>query len=428
MKHKSISRRVYRAILIVSMISMTVMFTTVLLVNEDLERTMLDVEFAQERDFVLMNTASKETLVWETPNFSVVFVPAGEPVPSSLPEVFRGLPHPYSAEITVDGETYLVTVSTAGTGLFYVAKNITHFEKREALFQTALIVMTLAILAFSLLLAVLSSRRIVRPLRLLAERISRIPVGPSMPRMETDYADAELHSIAITFNRFLDELESYVRREQSLLNLASHELRTPIAVMSGALDILEQRNQLHPNDRATLQRVRRSCDEMRDNVNVLLKLARRDSGGQSQDTFDLRPAVRQVIDDLKISHRAGDRVTLIAQAPLAVTADPVMVHMLLRNVIQNAIQHSQNGIRVTISQEALEIEDEGPGLTANQRAILLGRRGIASDGSTLSGLGLYIVTLMTERLGWKLDIAHSDHNGTSIRLTPEGGIPGKPTG
>src|SRR5690606_1882219 len=121
--------------------------------------------------------------------------------------------------------------------------------------------MALVIIAFSLLLAVLSSRRIVKPLRLLSDRISRTPVGTSMPRMETDYADAELHSIAMTFNRFLDELESHVRREQSLLSLASHELRTPIAVMSGALDILESRNQLSSNDQATLARVRRACDE-----------------------------------------------------------------------------------------------------------------------------------------------------------------------
>src|SRR3546814_12735577 len=88
--------------------------------------------------------------------------------------------------------------------------------------------MAVVIIAFSLLLAVLSSRRIVIPLKLLSDRISRTPVGSSMPRMETDYMDAELHTIAMTFNRFLEELESYVRREQSLLNLASHELRTQI--------------------------------------------------------------------------------------------------------------------------------------------------------------------------------------------------------
>lgn len=419
MQLKSISRRVYRAILAVSVTSMIAMVMTVLLVNEDLEHTMLDVEFAQERDFILMNNTGEEVLVWDTPNLAVVFVPSGKPRPKVLPPVFRGLPDNYSAEIKLGTDTYLVTVSTVETGLLYVAKNITHFEDREALFNIALIIMALVIIAFSLLLAVLSSRRIVRPLTLLSERISRIPVGANMPRMETDYADAELHSIAMTFNRFLDELESYVQREQSLLNLASHELRTPIAVMSGALDILEQRDQLTQNDRATLKRVRRACDEMRDNVDVLLKLARRSPTDQTQEALDASSLVQQVIEDLKVSHHAEDRVTLHVQSPLTVTTSPVMMRMLLRNLIQNAIQHTQNDIRVTISGGAIEIEDQGAGLSAEQQAILRGEKKIASDGATLTGLGLYIVTLTTERLGWQLEITQNDHNGTRIRLNPK---------
>ena len=423
MTAKSISRRVYRAILAVSAASMVVMVTTVLLVNEDLERTMLDVEFAQERDFILMNNTGDSVLVWDTPNLAVVFIPEGKPPPAAMPRVFRGLPPQYSAEIKAGSETFLVSVDTvragqARTGRLYVAKNITHFEHREAVFQVALIIMAMIIIAFSLLLAVLSSRRIVRPLQSLSDRISRIPVGPHMPRMEIDYVDAELRSIAMTFNRFLDELESYVRREQSLLSLASHELRTPIAVMSGALDILESRGQLHLNDQATLKRVRRSCDEMRDNVNILLKLARREPGSQGQEILDLRPAVQQVIDDLKVSHHVGDRIILDARCPLKVCADPAMIHMLLRNLVQNAVQHTKSDIKVTITGSAIEIEDQGSGLGPDQQAILRGEKRIASDGSTRSGLGLYIVTLMAERLGWRLDIAQTDQSGTRVRLTP----------
>ncbi|PLC54292.1 histidine kinase [Pollutimonas nitritireducens] len=414
----SISRRVYRAILTVSVVSMVAMVLTVILINEDLEHTMLEVEFAQERDFILMNSTGDDVFIWDTPNLAVVFIPTGKPRPAVLPRVFRGLPNNYSSEIRLEAETYLVAVNTVETGLLYVAKNITHFENREALFEIALLIMASVIVASSLLLAVISSRRIVKPLKLLADRISRIPVGPNMPRMETDYLDAELHSIAVGFNRFLDELESFVRREQSLVNMASHELRTPIAVMSGALDILELRDQLTPNDRTTLKRVRNACDEMSANVNVLLKLARRDSADQTNEVLDVASAVRQVVDDLKISHHAGDRMTLDIQFPLTVRADPVMARMVFRNLLQNAIQHTQSAIRVTISENFIEIEDRGTGLTADQTAILQGQRKIAWDGSALNGLGLYIVTLMTERLGWQLDITQTQNNSARFRLSP----------
>ncbi|HUH60244.1 MAG TPA: HAMP domain-containing sensor histidine kinase [Candidimonas sp.] len=417
MKLKSISRRVYRTILAVSVVCMVAMVMTVLLINEDLERTMLKVEFAQERDFILKNKTSQDVLVWDTPSLAIVFVPGGKALPAAPPPIFRGLPNDYSAEIELGSETYLVTVEPVDSGILYVAKNITHFEDREALFDAALIVMTLVIIAFSLLLALLSSRRIVRPLKLLSQRITRIPVGPNMPRMETDYVDAELYSIAMTFNRFLDELESYVRREQALLSLASHELRTPLAVMSGALDVLEVRGQLNSSDQATLRRVRRSCDEMMENVNILLKLAHRAPVAQTE-VFDVCPVAQQVIDDLKISHHAGDRVVFDAQSPLVANTDAGMVRMVLRNLIQNALQHTASTIRVTVSQNMVEIEDQGQGLTRGQQAVLHEGKSIPLDASGPTGLGLYIVTLATERLGWQLDIAQTGSHGTRIQLTP----------
>ncbi|NYT49178.1 HAMP domain-containing histidine kinase [Parapusillimonas granuli] len=419
MKPRSISRRVYRAILAVSVVATLSMVVTVLLVNEDLEHTMLDVEFAQERDFILMNHTGEEAFIWDTPELAVVFAPSDDVHPNVLPEVFQGLPQNYSAEIERGDETYLVAVESVSGGVLYIAKNITHFEKREALFGLALIIIAVVILAFSLLLAVFSSRRIVRPLKLLSERISRIPVGPNMPRMESDYSDVELHSIALTFNRFLDELESYVRREQSLLNLASHELRTPIAVMSGALEIIESRNQLSEKDRATLLRVRRSCDEMRDNVNILLKLARRESEERVHEIIEVSPVARQVISDLKFSLNGTDRVNLTTVSELRVKADPAIVGMLLRNIIQNAVQHTKGEIDVMVSETSVEIEDSGTGLSADQQAILMRQKSLSNDGTALSGLGLYIVTLMAERLDWLLDITQTNENGTKIRLSPQ---------
>lgn len=421
MARRSIARRVYGAILAVSMVSMVAMVATVLVVNEDLEQTMLNIEIAQERDYILMNQLGDDVYVWDTDSLAIVFIPAGKAPPPVLPKVFHGLPDTdYSAEIKIGGETYLVTIKRIEKGQFYIAKNITHFEDRESLFNIALLIMALVILAFSLLLATVSSRRVVRPLRQLSERISRIPVGRNMPRLDTSYSEVELHAIAATFNLFLDELESYVRREQSLLSLASHELRTPIAVMSGALDIIEARGQLHSNDVATLARMRRACDEMRDNVDVLLKLARHEAGGQALENLDLKQAVRRVMEDLKVSHAAQDRMRLEVRSELTVRADPAMVHMLLRNLLQNAIQHTRSDIQVTLSDAGIDIEDFGTGLSTSQQEILRGERRLATDGSTLSGLGLYIVTLMAERVGWALEITRTDRNGTFIRLTPQG--------
>ena len=416
MSLRSISRRVYLAMLAVSALSMVAMVMTVLIVNEDLEQTMLEVDFTQQRDFILGNNTGEDVLIWESPNLNVVFIPTGKPRPTTLPDIFRGLADPYSGEIELAGETYLVDVGTVKGGVLYVGKNITHFENREALFQSILIGMAAVIIVFSLVLARVSSRRIVRPLTRLSERISRTPVGPSMPRMQTDYIDTELHAIATTFNRFLQELESYVKREQSLLNMASHELRTPIAVMSGALDIIELRDQLSPNDRVTLKRVREACDEMRDNVNVLLQLARRETDHDIREPIDVRCIIQHVIDDLTISHQTGGRISLTATHPFIVNANGIMLHLLLRNLIQNAAQHTRNAIHVTFAGTLIEIEDQGSGLSPTQKRILLRKAGEPQDETPLGGLGLYIVTLITERLGWTIDIKEREAGGTRITV------------
>ena len=398
MRGRSISQRVYRAILLISLINIVTMVGTVLVVNEDLEQTMLEVEFAQERDYIIMNHVGDEVLVWDTPSLAIVYIPNGEPRPSTLPTVFQGLPDAdYSAEIKVDKETYLVSIKHVENGLFYIAKSITHFEEREALFNIALFVMAIVILALSLLLATVSSRRVVRPLRQLSERISKIPVGRNMPRLQKNHSETELQTIAATFNRFLDELESYVRREHSLLSLASHELRTPIAVMSGALDIIETREQLQTNDATTFKRLRRACDEMRDNIDVLLRLSRQESDAQHQEHLELRPALQRVIDDLNATHETGDRVRLADQSDLSVNADPTMVHMLLRNLIHNAVQHTTHDIQVKLSGDAIEIEDQGAGLDTAQQEILRGERRLASDGSTLPEISLMLDWVMPAR-------------------------------
>jgi len=405
----SIARRIYLAMLLVSVLGMAVMVTVVSFISEDLEDTIVATELARERALFLADYNPDQPLVRDALGLLVAYVPTGQSL--TLPTLFDGLSPPQSVELERDGQTWLITVDALATGALYLAKNITHFEDREALFERLLVGVALAIVAFSLLLAVASSRHLTRPLQSLSTRIADTPVGPNMPRIVTDYRDAELHAIADTFNRFLDELEAYVRREQSLLSLASHELRTPIAVFSGALDILASRGQLAENDRATLARARRACDEMRNNVHTLLALARRNSPPPQNTHCDIAQLVAQIAKDLQSHNPDAGRLSLVLDAPLVVHRDPAMVRMLLRNLMQNAIQHTRGDVHVRVNADAIDVTDQGAGLDAQAQAVLRGSHALAGN-DIVGGLGLYIVTLMCERLGWKLDIVHTGGSGT----------------
>src|SRR3546814_8288480 len=130
-------------------------------------------------------------------------------------------------------------------------------------------------------------------------------------------------------------------------------------------------------------------------VNMLHALARRQTAGpHSGKSIDMADLIESVIKDLSASHNAKYRVALTEQAPLIVFSDATMVRMLLRNLIQNALQHTTRQLQIHIRADSIDIADQGGGLTADQWAALSGNLDLVRDGSSLNGLGLYIVTLM----------------------------------
>ncbi|ROT45767.1 HAMP domain-containing sensor histidine kinase [Pusillimonas sp. NJUB218] len=421
---RSISYRIYRVIAVVGLISLVAMFVSTTLVNEDLEDTMLRVELAQEREFFLaQGFDASRPLLFQGPGITRVYRPAEQGHIGSdadvLPAIFEGLSLGFMGEISRDDRTYLVSVSTVSGGTLYLARDITHFEEREWLFRMAILVVGVLVGLLVVVLSVLGARRVVQPLSELAERIQRLPVGPSIDRLPGHWQDAELQTIAGAFNDFVTELEAYVRREKSLLALASHELRTPIAIITGALDILEQRGGLSAADQATLGRIRRAADEMQSNVRVLLALARKsDDEDNVAGPVSLATEIHGVLEGLATDFPIASRVTFNASGPGQVCADPVVVRMLLRNLIQNALQHTARRIYIALHNDVVEVRDEGPGLNPVAQDILQGKQDLASGSGPVSGLGLYLVTLMVERLGWRLDLAQTTSSGTTVRVGP----------
>ncbi|MDN5938432.1 MAG: HAMP domain-containing histidine kinase [Salinisphaera sp.] len=408
---RSITRRVHRTVFTISLVSLVITVGMIYLGYHQMEQSMLAIEIKAERDSLLENLDTTTPSTWDTAEFKAYYTPGNRAVQRFLPALFRGLPVPFSGEIEFDNETFLVAIGKAGGGRLYMAKNITLFERREALFSGLLVVVCLGVVALSFILARVNSRRLVTPLQKLAGHIGNTAPGPRMPRLPPRFEDAELATIATTFNAFLDELEAYVKREQSLLGLASHELRTPIAVIGGALDVIQRRGRLGADDRRTLERAQRASAEMHANVDVVLKLARRTEQADPAVAIDLAAMTRDLVQE--IDH-AGHRVALQLAASAPVIADPVLVKMLLRNLIGNALQHTKGNVQVGIGPEQVEIADQGGGLPARYHRLLAGESLSSGDVASLSGLGLFLVMLICERLGWRIEIPHSSTRGTTL--------------
>lgn len=413
----TIEKRIRRMVLAAILTTFAVMAVAVLVANERLERILLRMDARQERAFLLADMPSGQAVAWDTPWLKAYYIPAGMVADERLPAIFHGIESPFSGEVELDGTTFLMTVGPAQGGRFYLAKDISHFERNEANFHRFLLLLGVALVALGVLLARITSRRLAGPVQQLTRQISQITPAQRMQRVREDYDEAELRAIARSFNAFLGELETYVKREQSLMGLASHELRTPIAVIAGALDVLEQRGGAGGMALAQgpLGRIRRATDEMAANIDLILKLTRRKSAAERLADISLSALLEEIRDDLARQTPGAHRIELEVRQQARVHADPALVKMLLRNLVQNALQHTSGAVRVDIAAHAVEIRDGGPGLPAAYLAYLNDPAADAGELLSLSGLGLFIVTLICERLGWTLQAA-SGSAGTTTRI------------
>ena len=419
----SLRNRVFRGVAAVSVATTILMFVTVFFAYEDMERSMLHLVFADEESFFLSHLDNYGNRL-EGAGLLAVFIPEGSV--EEIPTLFAGLEPRYKGELHVEGKSYLVHVDREQGGTLYLAKDVTRFERRETLFRGVLIAVVVAALLIGMLLSRVTADRVTRPLSRLAAAVGKLApdrrtdASPSFP---TDFHEAELQQIAHSFSRYLEELDRFMARERRLLSMASHELRTPVSVIAGALDVIEKRGApcCEATDRA-LQRIRVATDEMREQINAILTLSR-SRATNADSEVDVADLCASVIADLNDAGLAANRIIWSPPLePIMVKADPTLAKMLVRNLVHNSLQHTQAGeIALTLAADALTVSDQGTGLSPNHKALL--GSAPAKRAPTEGGLGLYLVTLIAERLGWFLSIQESPGQpGTTIAISWQKGM------
>ncbi|TVP56403.1 MAG: hypothetical protein EA349_08165 [Halomonadaceae bacterium] len=155
-------------------------------------------------------------------------------------------------------------------------------------------------------------------------------------------------------------------------------------------------------------------------VEVLLALTRGE--GQQEAVTRLLPGdqIRAVVAELEESQpqQVGRLVIQGEGLQQPVDANPALVRMLFRNLLQNALKHTHGDVYITLSAAAVDIRDTGPGLSREviqQLAVSPVQHTTWVPGMT-RGLGLFIVQLVCERLGWPLSVNNSATTGTTIRI------------
>lgn len=410
----SIERRVIRYVIGSVLLTLLATIAGISIVNTLFEDSLLTRQMQEERSFITGRINLSEPYTWTTATLQGSYVPESKQAEVQVPELFRAREFPFIGETEVGDKRFMLESAPVNGGRMYLIKDISIYERQDVAYKRVLVVIGLMLLVFAVPLARITSRYLIIPLTDLVGKIKSIEPAPTMPRLSESGVDQELLVVVRSINRFLDEMETYVKREKMLLGMASHELRTPISIITGALDGIESRGETPAADAKAMVRMRRAVSGMSASVQAILSLMRH--GDLANDCVAPLLLVQEEVKDVDHTHHlARERVRLHEGADPILLADPVLVKLLLRNLMHNALQHTTGMVDVVMEATWIEFRDEGPGLPQRYHSMLTSRPVVPTVST--AGLGLFIATLICERLQWQLKLRSTGPNGTVLRVT-----------
>jgi signal transduction histidine kinase len=350
-------------------------------------------------------------VVASSENGAVALAPPGQPFNPALG----------SFTFICGGEKLLVRTEPMlhGTQTYYIQVAI---SRRLAAFGRTLIArlrvnetwrFALASLVLVSIAVYFTLRKVLKPLRGASAAAARIDAHNMSKRLPTGNLPIEFLPLVDAFNLTLDRLENGYIVQRAFLAGAAHELKTPLALIRAQIDLdgaTDREALLHDIDRMARQ------------VNQLLHLA---EASETQnyvfESVDVAAVTEDVADYLRRLAERRDVYVDIRCAPgiPVLQADRGALFMLLKNLVENAIQHSPvSGIvAVTVDADQLRIRDEGPGIAADELPKLFKRfwRGPMRRNEG-AGLGLSICAEIAAAHKWELT-ARSTGRGAEFILS-----------
>ena len=298
-------------------------------------------------------------------------------------------------------------------------------EQVERNFALLFIAVLLGGVVASALIAIIVTRRGLRPLRKMTESLGRIGPDQLKERIGSTGWPHELQPLAIAFDRMLKRLDdSFTRLSQFSADLA-HELRTPIANMLGEAQVTLTRDRTAAEYRETIESTVAECERLSRIVDNLLFVARVDAAREpiARKRFDARAAVEKIAEFYQTV--ADDHhVTINCSGDGQIYADPDLFERAVGNLLDNALRFTaeHGSIRVAVSKHNSDFEvtvsDNGSGIPAEHLPRVFDRfyRAESSRSSDGAGLGLALVKSIVDLHGGSAVIESNVGRGTTVKL------------
>jgi signal transduction histidine kinase len=261
------------------------------------------------------------------------------------------------------------------------------------------------IVAFGLC-AYVTLRYALKPLRGISEAAAAISPRSLQARLQTEVLPAEISPLVDSFNRALERLDHGYRVQKEFLGNAAHELKTPLTLIRAQIELMEGDD----GDRGALLS---DVEYMTRQVQQLLLLAEA-SEAHNYDftTVQVQEVAVEAASYLqRMAEAASVRLTVSATENIEWKADRGALFTLLKNLLENAIQHAPTTttVEVNVQSNALSVRDRGPGLDPAQLPLLFERFWRAAHRRDHgAGLGLSICQEIALAHGWRLTVERAD--------------------
>ncbi|SFJ37130.1 ATP-binding protein [Planctomicrobium piriforme] len=270
-------------------------------------------------------------------------------------------------------------------------------------------------------------RRALKPVQQMAERASTATGEGFAVRLPVSPARDELTDLATSFNGLLDRLQQSFQQQQRFTGDAAHQLRTPLTVLRGEIDLALRRPRPTEEYRQVLATLSEQTATLQEIVEVLLFLARTDGSAAPPEQTEVRLAtwLPEFVQHWH-TRSGGSAIRIEVQGTPVVTTSPPLLKQLLENLVSNAVKYSPPGSPVLVQaktdggQVAITVEDRGPGIAAeDQQAIFepfFRSAAARRSGVVGTGLGLAIVARISSSLGGTVSVESVPGQGSRFTV------------